>query len=661
MYLLGYDIGSSTIKVALVNAITHEVVGIEQYPKQEMDLVSRQIGWAEQQPEVWWQHLCMATRKLIHTAQVDPKQIKGIGIAYQMHGLVLVDKDLQVLRPSIIWCDSRAASIGKQAFHDLGEEFCLSEYLNSPGNFTASKLKWIKDNEPDVYSKIHKILLPGEYIAMKLTGEISTTISGLSEGIFWNFKERKIAQKVLDYFGFDNSLLPEITPTFAKTGKLNLDAAIQTGLAEGTPITYRAGDQPNNALSLNVLRQGEIAATSGTSGVVYGVVNKPIYDEKSRVNAFAHVNYEQNFDRIGILLCINGAGIQYSWMKQQIARSGRSYLDMDRMASSVQIGAEGICVLPFGNGSERIFEDRNLGSHIFNLRFNRHTRAHLYRAALEGVAFTFVYGINILKEMGLAVDVIRVGNDNMFQSKIFSSTIATLLGNNIEVVDTTGAVGAARAAGIGCGIYDSLEEALQSVQPTALYEPNLNYGQCSQAYNYWQTTLNKVINQSKQENTKTEFLKNQNEALDKTIRENSKTIATQSIQLAANQDLLNEIQHALTKILSNGEASSNTKKKLTALKQKLNSQLHTKDAWQSFAEHFNLLNDGFSESLKSRHPSLTYEELKMCWLLKLKLSTKEISDRLNLSIRGTETKRYRLRKKLHIQKGESLFGYLEKI
>ena len=661
MYLLGYDIGSSSIKTAIVNAYTHEVVDSIQYPSREMDMISRQVGWAEQQPELWWQHLCQSTRKILSKNRLNPKLIKGIGISYQMHGLVLVDKDLQVLRPSIIWCDSRAASYGKQAFEDLGHEFCLQNYLNSPGNFTASKLKWVKDNEPDVYSKIYKILLPGDYIAMKLTGNVSTTISGLSEGIFWNFKERKIADQVLNYFGFEQGLLADVTSTFHSVGSVTKDASIQTGLAVGTPITYRAGDQPNNAVALNVLNNGEIAATSGTSGVVYGVVDKPLYDIKSRINAFAHVNYEENHDRIGILLCINGAGIQYAWIKQQIARNNQTYEDMDRMASTVPVGAEGICVLPFGNGSERIFEDRNLGAHIFNLRFNRHTRAHLFRASLEGVAFTFVHGINLLKEMGLKVDVIRVAKDNMFQSRVFAMTIATLLGSHIEVVETTGAVGAALASGVGAGSYNSLEEALAGVRPTAAYEPSLNYSLCSQAYSYWEANLNQMLNQDIQASGKAKLYKSQRDNLEKQLKEKSKTIAIQTNQLASKNLSLSEIRDELQSIVDSEKDFDSLKEKVKRLTRKLSNQFDNENYQETFETHFDVLADDFFKSLKKECPKLSYEEMKLCSFLKLRLSTKEIALKMNLSVRGVETKRYRLRKKLNLPKGKHLIDFLEKI
>ena len=491
MYLIGYDIGSSSIKAALVDAKTGKTIQVVQYPEIEMDIISQQEGWAEQHPETWWENLCQATKQLSQITGIQPNEVKSIGIAYQMHGLVLIDKNHNVLRPSIIWCDSRSVDIGKEAFQSLGKEKCLSHLLNSPGNFTASKLKWVKDNEPEIYNQIYKILLPGDYIAMKLTGEVNTTISGLSEGVFWDFKENETAAFLLNYYGISKNLIPEIVDTFSLQGSVNKNAAKATTLIEGIPVTYRAGDQPNNALSLGVYKPNEVAATGGTSGVVYGIVDKPIYDDNSRINGFAHVNHSSENPRLGLLLCINGAGIQYSWLKKLIGQPDISYLDMENMASKIPIGSEGLRILPFGNGAERMLTNNNPGAQINNLQFNRHGQAHLYRAALEGIAFSFVYGCQVLKELGLNPEVIKVGNDNLFQSKIFSMTISNLLNCKIEVVKTTGATGAAKASGIGAGIYQNLEEAIKTNEVEKVYQPNnANY---LQAYQVWENDLKKLM------------------------------------------------------------------------------------------------------------------------------------------------------------------------
>ncbi len=498
MYLLGYDVGSSSIKAALIDAHSGKVTDSVKFPDNEMEIKALHPGWAEQSPETWWDNLCQATMKLMkRNSHIDRSDIKGIGIAYQMHGLVLIDKELQVLRPSIIWCDSRAVDIGQKAFAELGEERCLKHLMNSPGNFTASKLKWIRDNEPGIYEKVYKFLLPGDFIAMKLTGEVSTTISGLSEGMFWDFKANEAARFLLDYYGIDSHLIPEITPTFSVQGELTSEMAEALGLKKGTLVTYRAGDQPNNALSLNVLEPGEVAASGGTSGVVYGVVDRPVFDRQSRVNGFAHVTHQPASPRLGILLCMNGSGIQYSWLRQHTGSEGLSYHEMEDLASSIPVGSENLRMIPFGNGSERIFGNRNLGAHIINLQFNTHNKPHLYRAALEGIAFSFVYGMEILKELELDASIIRAGNDNLFQSEVFSTTVATLAKSRIEVIETTGAIGAAKAAGVAAGIYNSVSEALQRIEIKKVYYPvsDSRRNQYEEAWRLWKTDLENVLTQ----------------------------------------------------------------------------------------------------------------------------------------------------------------------
>ena len=488
MYLLGYDIGSSSVKASLVDAQSGRCVASAFYPKSEAAIIANKPGWAEQEPSSWWENLKLATTDVLAASTADPKDIKAIGISYQMHGLVCVDKDLNVLRPSIIWCDSRAVPYGQKAFDEIGHEACLSHLLNSPGNFTASKLAWVKENEPELYSKIYKIMLPGDYIAMKLTGEVCTTISGLSEGMMWDFSENAPAQILLDYYGIDRSLIADIRPTFSEQGRVTAAAAAELGLAEGTPVTYRAGDQPNNALSLNVFNPGEIASTAGTSGVVYGVLEEVNYDPKSRVNTFAHVNHTEDQTRLGVLLCINGTGILNSWMKRNAAPEGISYAQMNDLAATAPIGSAGVSILPFGNGAERMLENREVGSSIHGVNFNIHSQAHLLRAAQEGIVFSFKYGIEVMEQMGMNVNKIHAGHANMFLSPIFRNTLAGVTGAVIELYDTDGSVGAAKGAGIGAGIYKDNTEAFSTLEKLAVIEPS-DTQEYKDAYEVWKSRL----------------------------------------------------------------------------------------------------------------------------------------------------------------------------
>ena len=493
MYHLGLDIGSSSIKIALVNALTGKSVGVVTEPETEMSMEAVKNGWAEQRPEDWWRYVCSGIEKICVQENISKKDISGIGISYQMHGLVLIDKEGNSLRKSIIWCDSRAVGIGQQAYEEIGAETCDIHLLNSPSNFTASKLKWVKENEPEIYAKIYKMMLPGDYIAYKLSGVANTTVSGLSEGIFWDFKKDAIADLVLDQYGLDKEMIPDIVDTFSVQSKVNEKGATESGLSTGTPILYRAGDQPNNALTLNVFNPGEVAATGGTSGVVYAVTDNLSVKESSRVNNFAHVNYTPGKPaRIGKLLCINGAGIQYRWLLNNLDVA--SYEEMNTLADEVPIGSDGVAMIPFGNGAERMLKSKDVGTRILNLNLNNHGKGHLCRSALEGIAFSFVYGMEIMESDGIKVNVMRAGNDNLFRSEIFSNTVATLIGYDIEIYDTTGAIGAARAANLHKGDFEAFGKAILDNDYVMTFSPKKDKKSYQDAYAVWKKELELILN-----------------------------------------------------------------------------------------------------------------------------------------------------------------------
>ncbi|MEP6748704.1 MAG: FGGY family carbohydrate kinase [Bacteroidota bacterium] len=471
MLLLGIDIGTSSIKVSVTDAQTCLCIASGQFPENtESGIISVQPGWAEQSPDMWWEHVKKAIAKSNATGKYDPKDIGAIGIAYQMHGLVLIDEKQQVLRNAIIWCDSRAVEIGNKAAQAIGEEKALTHLLNSPGNFTASKLAWVKENEPGVYNRIHSIMLPGDFISMKLTGEINTSISSLSEGVFWDFKYKQLSEDVFNYFQFDKKCIPAIQPVFSDHGKITSAVAAELSLTPGIPVTYKAGDQPNNALSLNVMEPGEVAATAGTSGVIYGVSDALTYDPQSRVNTFAHVNYSNDVVRTGVLLCINGTGILNRWIKNLLG-SATTYSSMNAAASLIPAGSEGLKVLPFGNGAERMFNNKIIGAQFHGIDLNLHTQSHLVRAAQEGIAFSFRYGLDIMRENGMRPDVIRAGRANLFLSSVFAQAFVDATNTPVELYDCDGSVGAAIGAGIGAGVYSSAKDAFSNTKPLQLIEP----------------------------------------------------------------------------------------------------------------------------------------------------------------------------------------------
>ena len=490
MYSLGIDVGSSSVKVALLDIESGKCVCSSTNPKVEAPIIAERKGWAEQDPQSWWNYLCEGVKDMARDH--DMSQVAAIGISYQMHGLVAIDKDCKPVRNSIIWCDSRAVEIGAAALEGIGYEKCMSSLLNSPGNFTASKLAWVKKNEPQVYERIRKFMLPGDYIAYLLTGEVTTTATGLSEGILWDFKNNSRADFVAEYYGIEKDKFSDIVPAVGIQARTSRQVEELLGIPEGTPVSYRAGDQPNNAFSLNVLRPCEIAATGGTSGVVYGVTDLPKADPQSRVNTFLHVTGSDE-PRMGVLLCINGTGIMNSWAHKNVAFD-MSYPEMNELAATAPVGSDGLLVLPFGNGAERVLANRNVGAKLAGIDLVRHSRAHILRAVQEGIAFSFRYGIDIMKDLGLRPNVIRAGKANMFLSPLFRSTLATLCDARIELFDTDGSLGAARGAALGAGIYKNADEAFATLERLDVIEPAASWKDAlEEAYANWKAEVEKSI------------------------------------------------------------------------------------------------------------------------------------------------------------------------
>ncbi len=496
MLYLGVDVGSSSVKVSLLDGVSGKSLSSAQYPENELTIEAPQSGWAEQDPQTWWECTVLATKKVLQDSGCDTAQIKGIGISYQMHGLVVVDKNFDVLRPAIIWCDSRAVSFGDKAFNEIGKEKCLVENLNSPGNFTASKLAWVKENQPEIYSKIYKIMLPGDFIALKLSGVCTTTATGMSEGVFWNFKDRQLSEQIFEYYGLEKSFIPDIVPAIGDQVTVNKTAATELGIPEGVKVSYRAGDQPNNAFSLNVLNPGEVAATAGTSAVVYAITDKDAYDENSRVNTFLHVNNTEQEKRNGVLLCINGSGIYYQWIRKVLGAGGTlpDYSALNDLSSGVTPGAGGLMSFPFGNGAERILQNKEINASILGLNFNMHSPGHMVRAAKEGIVFAMNYGFDVMAEMNLKSEIVRAGKANLFLSPVFRDIFVNTTGTILELYETNGAEGAARGAALGTGFYKNSSEAFSGLNCLLKQEPDSKLQSLySEIYASWKDQLQKLL------------------------------------------------------------------------------------------------------------------------------------------------------------------------
>lgn len=493
MYFLGIDLGSSSIKLSVLDGEKGLTLCSVKVPENEMEIEAPKFGWAEQDPIKWWEYVKQGFRLLKEKNNIDLKKIKGIGIAYQMHGLVLTDDKLNPVRPSIIWCDSRAVGIGNKVYEALGAEVCQSQILGSPGNFTASKLKWVKDNEPEVFKKASFMMLPGDFIAAKLSGVPQISTSGLSEAALWDFSKAKLATQILDQMEISTDLIPEVVPNFGDQATVNAEVAAELGLDSGVKITYRAGDQPNNAFSLNVLKSGDIATTAGTSAVMYAVTDKNTGDDQNRINTFLHVNDTELQKSNGVLLCINGSGITYQWLRKLLSHGREkmiSYEQLNLEAAKVAPGSEGLRFYPFGNGVERIFNNREVNSGIENLNFNIHKPTHLVRSACEGIVFAMNYGFEVMKSLGATGQVIRAGKENLFLSPVFREIFTSTTQTTLELYNTSGSEGAARGAAYGYGFYSRFEEAFESLKRLDTIEPNKELvSQYQDIYEEWKGNI----------------------------------------------------------------------------------------------------------------------------------------------------------------------------
>lgn len=493
MYFLGIDLGSSSIKLSVLDAEKGISLASVKAPEFEMEIAAPKFGWAEQNPEDWWKNVKKGLSILKNKKGIDLKKIKGIGIAYQMHGLVLTDKDLNPVRPSIIWCDSRAVEIGDEAYKAIGAEISQNQILGSPGNFTASKLKWVKENEPETFKKAAIMMLPGDYIAAKLSGIPQISTSGLSEAALWDFSKGKLATEVLDKMGLSEDFIPEIVPSFGDQATVSAEIANELGLDPNTKINYRAGDQPNNAFSLNALKPGDIATTAGTSAVMYAVSSENTFDPQSRVNTFLHVNNTENSKHNGVLLCINGSGILYQWLRKIIS-VGRDelipYEKLNEEAAKVTPGSKGLRFYPFGNGVERIFSNKEVNSGIENLNYNIHQPAHLIRSACEGIVFAMNYGFEVMQSIGVEGKVVRAGKDNLFLSPVFREIFVNTTQTTLELYNTSSAVGAARGAAVGHGFYKEFDEAFSSLKCLERIEPKEELStQYQEIYQEWKKNI----------------------------------------------------------------------------------------------------------------------------------------------------------------------------
>lgn len=459
-YLLGIDIGTSGTKTVLFDVDANTICSKTcEYP-----LYQEHNGWAEQDPLDWWNATVEGIYYVISTSKIDSKQIKGIGLSGQMHGLVMLDSNGKPLRKSIIWCDQRT---GKEV-EDMNRLLTPQKIINITANpaltgFTAAKILWVKKNEPEIYKKCSHILLPKDYIRYMLTGEFATEVSDASGMQLMNVGKRDWSDEILDPLGIDRSLLGKMYESPDVTGEVHNKAALATGLAIGTIVVGGAGDNPAAAIGTGIVSEGNAFTTIGTSGVVYAISDKVAIDKKGRV----HTLCASVPGKWTVMSCTQAAGLSLQWLRnnvcsEEVDLASKLGIDpyeiMTAMAREVPIGADKLIYLPYLMGERSPHPDPDCRGTFFGLSAI-HQRAHLIRAVLEGISYSQLECVDVFREMGVSIDNMMICGGGA-RSNVWRQMFADLYGCPVSTIkaEQGGALGVAILAGVGAGIYKDLEE-----------------------------------------------------------------------------------------------------------------------------------------------------------------------------------------------------------
>lgn len=464
-YLLGIDIGTSGTKALLIRSGSGEVVAstTKIYP-----LYTPKPLWAEQDPEDWWQATVEAIRELLTKTGVDGKDVKGMGLSGQMHGSVFLDENNQIIRPAILWCDQRTgaecdwitSTVGADKVVDLTSNPVLT-------GFTAPKIIWLRNNEPQNFAKVKKVLLPKDYVRFRLTGEFASEVSDASGTSLFNVKKRQWADEVLDAIGIPRDWMPRVYESPEVSGKITAEAAKLTGLAEGMPVVGGGGDQAAGAVGNGIVERGVISSTLGTSGVVFAFSDEPAVDPQLRVHTFCHA-VPGKWHQMGVML---SAGGSLRWFRDTFADTemavarqidGDPYDIMSEEADNVPPGSEGLIFLPYLTGERTPYPDPNAKGVFFGISL-RHTRPYFVRAVLEGVAFGMRDSFEILKEMKVPIQQVRASGGGA-RSAVWRQIQADITGyEHVTInVDEGPAYGVALLAGVGTGVWSSVPDACRS-------------------------------------------------------------------------------------------------------------------------------------------------------------------------------------------------------
>lgn len=475
MKFLGIDVGTGGSRAVVIDEAGQVVTSatIEHAP-----FASPQTGWAEQDPGDWWRASSAAVRAVLANGKVRTEEIASIGLTGQMHGAVLLDEHDEVLRPAIIWCDVRTDPQCREITQRVGAEQLIQLVLNPAlAGFTLPKLMWVREVEPDLWTRVRSVLLPKDYVRLKLTGDRATDVADASGTLLLDVRGRKWSQEMLAHANLDEKLLPHVYESQEVTGSVSAAGAEATGLLVGTPVVAGAGDQAAGAIGMGIVRPGSVSATIGTSGVVFAATDRPALDPKGRVHTFCHAIP----DRWHVMGVTQAAGLSLRWFRDRFGTGDiHSNNDQNRdpyeylveEAANAPVGADGLFWAPYLMGERTPHLDPHARAALIGLTAS-HTRSHIIRAILEGVAYSLRDTLSIFSELGVPAGIIRLGGGGA-RSILWQQIQADVYGQTVELVaaDEGPAFGAALLAAVGVAAWASVDEACNTaVSVRARIEP----------------------------------------------------------------------------------------------------------------------------------------------------------------------------------------------
>lgn len=456
-YLLGLDIGTSGVKALLLSE-EGKVINTcsDNYP-----LSTPNSGWAEQMPAEWWYAVVKVINKIIKDSNIKSENIVGISLSGQMHSSVFLDKNMEVIRPAILWSDTRTAKQCEEIMSKAGGLKRLIKKVSNPAleGFTAPKILWLKENEPDNYQKVNFVLMPKDFIRYKLTGEVNTEVSDAAGTLLFDVKKKEWSKEFIETLGLKDDILPPVIESIDLGGKISETTARLTPLKEGIPVVAGGADNACGAVGSGIIKKGRIMVSIGSSGVVLAQTDQPYADKKGRIHLFNHAK-PNSWYMMGVML---SAGISFNWLKDSLFDGHLNYEKLNEKAMDIEIGSEGLIFLPYLYGERTPHRDADARGVFFGIS-GRHKQGHFIRSVMEGITFGLKDSLRLIQQQNIKSKEIRVIGGGA-KSKIWQQILADIFGYPISLlnIEEGPAFGAAIIAGIGIGVFKSFKEVSDSI------------------------------------------------------------------------------------------------------------------------------------------------------------------------------------------------------